>query len=387
MRLRESTRRRFLGVALALAGLFPASAWGHLLITEVGYDPVDETGATAEFVEILNPGPGAVSLANVWLANDEEAYPLLVKGPIASGITLGDFVYGFPAITLVEGEIAVVCHDSDAFMAAYFPASGLSGFLAQAGNQTLIEVTNDGDADGVPGMIDYGSNPPSTLSLADNGECVGLATWDGVSDLVADHDWVCWRLLTYIPNKSVDWPFGIDGPDPGLDESFFKRDLGNGIVAPDAPEGSSINRTTLAEPVEVQTGGNGVSGHDETTEDWSGWTIEPFSPGVTALPIVGVGPAPLAVSGLRLALAGANPWRGSVEVRYALPRAGIARLTVHDVAGRWLATLHDGVEAAGEHRASWDGRDVGGAELPAGLYFARLGFEGEVRALRIIQLR
>src|SRR5262245_4301189 len=80
---------------LALAAILiaaPASA-AHLLISEVGYDPLDETGATAEFVEILNPGPGAVSLANFWLADDEEAYPLIVNGPVASGITLQDFVY------------------------------------------------------------------------------------------------------------------------------------------------------------------------------------------------------------------------------------------------------------------------------------------------------
>jgi len=367
-------------VVLAAAAR-PAAA--HLLVTEVGYDPLDETGATAEFIEILNPGPTTVSLANFWLADDEEAYPLLVNGPVTSGVTLQDFVYRFPAVSLPAGGLAVICHDSDAFLDAYFPSSRMAGFFGQAGNQLLLEITNDGSADSVPAMIDYGSNPAGTLSMANNGECVGLVYWDGVSDRVVDHDWVCWLTLTFIPNKDVDYPLGIDGPDPGFDESWFLEDLGSATAAPDAAEGSSIHRAALAEPSELASGGNGEGGHDETSENWAGWVIGAHSPSVTTLPVVGVEPGGVPSAELRLVSVGANPFVDHAQVRAALPRAGFARVTVHDLAGRLVATLFEGAAGAGALDVTWDGR---GAEA-AGLFFMRLELEGESRTLRLVRLR
>ena len=364
-------------VLMLAAASNPAAA--HLLVTEVGYDPLDETGATAEFVEILNPGPGSESLANYWLVDDEEAYPLLVNGPVTSGITLQDFVYRFPAVTLPAGGLAVICHDSDAFLDAYFPTTRMAGFFSQVGNQILLEITNDGSADSVPAMIDYGSNPVGTLSMANNGECIGLVSWDGVSDLVVDQDCVCWLTLTFIPNKDVDYPLGIDGPDPGLDESWFAEDLGTATATPDAPEGSSIHRPSLVETAESASGGNGVSGHDETSENWSGWTIGTFSPGVTSLPVVGVAPRGMGAD-LRFVSVGANPFEDRGRVRATLPRSGFVRVTVHDLAGRCVATLFEGTAAAGALDLTWDGAAVG-------LFFMRLEFGGDSQTVRLVRLR
>jgi hypothetical protein len=366
----------------ALVALAPAPACAHLLVTEVGYDPVDETGATGEFVEILNPGPGPMSLANVWLANDEEAYPLLVNGPIASGITSGDFVYRFPAVTLEAGQVAVVCHDSDAFLAEHFAGGPVSFFAAQPGSPLLFEITADGDADGVPAMIPWGSNPAGTLSMANNGESVGIVAWDGVSDRVTDHDWVCWLTLTNIINKDVDYPFGIDGPDADLDGSFFLEDAGTALPAPDASEGQSIHRLSLSEPGETAGGGNGVSGHDESTEDASAWQVLPPTPGVAIPGVVGIAPGaapPLALTG-----AFPNPCVADTRIGFSLPAAGHARLVVCDIAGRAVATLVDGAMAAGQHRVAWN---AGARGARPGIYFARLEFKGRRATVRIALMR
>ena len=149
--MRVRTSRSIWWPAL-LAGLgLTSPACAHLLVTEVGYDTVDETSPTSEFVELLNPDATDAPLADVWLVGDEDAYPYLVGGPV-SPITLTNFIYRFPAITLGPRAIVVVCQDSDAFLAEHFGGS-LAGFLAQPGQPTLLEVTPDGDADGVPGMI------------------------------------------------------------------------------------------------------------------------------------------------------------------------------------------------------------------------------------------
>jgi flagellar hook assembly protein FlgD len=45
---------------------------------------------------------------------------------------------------------------------------------------------------------------------------------------------------------------------------------------------------------------------------------------------------------------------------------------VYDVEGRLLRTLIDGVQVAGRHTVSWDGRHENGQALASGVYFARL---------------
>jgi len=375
-----------LAALLAAVG-FASPAPAHVLITEVGYDTVDETSPTAEFVEVLNPDAGAQSLADFWLVGDEDAYPYLVSGAV-SPLTLNNFIYRFPAITLGPGETAVVCQDSDAFLTEHFAGSGLAGFLAQPGAQTLLEVTQDGPADGIPDMIHWGSNPAGTLSMANNGECVGVVHWDGASDRVTDHDWVCWLTTNAIPNKDVDYPLGIDGPDADLESTFFAEDHANGIAASDAPQGSSIHRTSLAEKDERTTGGNGAGGHDETSEDWSVWQTGGTSPGRYELAIVAVPIGSLgATTDLALATCAPSPFGREVRLEFVLPRAGRAQLTIHDLQGRTIATLVKGTAAAGTHRVTWDGRDRAGREAQTGVYFARLECAGQVRCRRLSRIR
>jgi len=366
-----------------LAALYaPASA--HLLVTEVGYDTVDETSPTSEFVEILNPDAAPVSLGNVWLVGDEDAYPYLVNGPVAS-ITLNNFIYRFPSVTIAANEVVVVCQDSDAFLAEFYPIGGMSDFLAQPGAQRLLEVTQDGAADGVTDMIPWGSNPAGTLSMANNGECVGLVTWDGASDLVKDLDWTCWLTTTFIPNKDVDYPLGIDGPDPDLETRFFANDLGTGLPAPDSPQGSSIHRTSLLEKSEVTTGGNGVNGHDETSEDWSGWQIAAYSPGVCALSTVSVTGESERVE-LSLSAARPNPFTRSASLRYAIPRPGRIRVTIHDLQGRAIAALIDGWVAGGSGAIEWNGCDAASHDVGAGVFFARVEWNGQIRTQRLVRI-
>jgi hypothetical protein len=232
-------------------------------------------------------------------------------------------------------------------------------------------------------MTGWGGNPAGTMSMANNGECIGLAEWDGATDRVRDHDWVCWLTLNNIPNKDVDFPFGIDGPDAGLDGSFFLEDLGTAVAAPDAPEGMSIHRLSVAEPGEATGGGNGVTAHDETTEDWSAWQVSAPTPGRTAAGVVGVVLAAASGSRLRFTGAAPNPLTSSTRIGFTVPAASRVTLTLHDVQGRTVAVLVDGVLDAGPHVAVWNALPSGPAR---GLYFARLAAGGTSRTLRLIRI-
>jgi hypothetical protein len=80
-----------------------------------------------------------------------------------------------------------------------------------------------------------------------------------------------------------------------------------------------------------------------------------------------------------------NPFNPQATVRFDLARAGRARLTVFDLAGRRVRTLCDAELPAGAHDRVWDGRDDGGQPLPSGTYYARLTADG-TQSLRKMSL-
>jgi hypothetical protein len=98
---------------------------------------------------------------------------------------------------------------------------------------------------------------------------------------------------------------------------------------------------------------------------------------VDLTPTAGVG-EDVAAGALRLEQADANPVRGAVRFRYALPHAGPATLDVFDVRGRRIARLAHGATAAGVNAAEWN------AHVPGGLYFAHLTVPGGSRTLRVV---
>lgn len=67
-----------------------------------------------------------------------------------------------------------------------------------------------------------------------------------------------------------------------------------------------------------------------------------------------------------------NPSRGSVGFAITLPVESNTELSVHDVSGRRVATLHRGLLRAGEHAWQWNGRTDSGVRAAAGRYVVRL---------------
>ena len=63
-----------------------------------------------------------------------------------------------------------------------------------------------------------------------------------------------------------------------------------------------------------------------------------------------------------------NPFNPRTTVEYSLEREGPVRVTVHDLAGRLVATLVDGHQDRGRHQVTWSGRDGSGRAVPAGVY-------------------
>lgn len=88
-------------------------------------------------------------------------------------------------------------------------------------------------------------------------------------------------------------------------------------------------------------------------------------------------------AGLSLAIS-PNPLHSVTTMSYSLARTGRVSLAVYDIVGRQVATLADGVEAAGSHQRIWDGRADGGSALPTGLYLVRLAGDGFAAARKVV---
>ena len=79
-----------------------------------------------------------------------------------------------------------------------------------------------------------------------------------------------------------------------------------------------------------------------------------------------------------------NPARGLARFSYTLPRAGMVRLVVRDLAGRRVRTLVESEYPAGRFDSSWDGLRTDGSRVGAGMYFVDLQADGSHVSRRIV---
>lgn len=89
---------------------------------------------------------------------------------------------------------------------------------------------------------------------------------------------------------------------------------------------------------------------------------------------------------LRLGQNRPNPFRAETRIAFSTPEETRVRLRVFDLEGREVATLLDRVLSAGDHEATWDGRDAQGRSAPPGIYFYRLENGTETLNRRLLRL-
>ena len=77
-----------------------------------------------------------------------------------------------------------------------------------------------------------------------------------------------------------------------------------------------------------------------------------------------------------------NPFQRATMLRYRLGRSGAVSLTIHDLQGREVARLVEGIQPAGDHAVKFDA-----SQLPSGVYLARLAQDGAVQMRTLVRLR
>jgi len=84
-----------------------------------------------------------------------------------------------------------------------------------------------------------------------------------------------------------------------------------------------------------------------------------------------------------------NPFHGSTTLELTNPTARDipARITVHDVAGRLVATLWNAPAPRGRTLISWDGRSESGSAMGPGVYIVRANLGGMSLSRRVVRVR
>jgi aminopeptidase N len=82
-----------------------------------------------------------------------------------------------------------------------------------------------------------------------------------------------------------------------------------------------------------------------------------------------------------------NPFRGETRIVFDLPQPERVAVTIHDAAGRRVATLLDAALPAGRAGVAWNGTDKLGRSLPPGRYFSRVTAGGQTVAGSLLLMR
>ncbi len=82
-----------------------------------------------------------------------------------------------------------------------------------------------------------------------------------------------------------------------------------------------------------------------------------------------------------------NPFNAGTVIEFHLPRRSDVRITVYDILGRLVRTLHEGSLSAGPHSLYFDGRDDRKRILSSGIYFYRLQVDSHTLSRKMILLK
>jgi len=80
-----------------------------------------------------------------------------------------------------------------------------------------------------------------------------------------------------------------------------------------------------------------------------------------------------------------NPFTGTTEISFLLPRAGEARVEVYNLIGTRVKSLASGAFPAGRSSLTWDGRNEAGHPAASGVYIVRLSY-GQASIERSVSL-
>jgi DNA/RNA endonuclease YhcR with UshA esterase domain len=219
----------------------------HLIFSELILQPSD-----GEYVTITNPTSSAIDMTNYFITDGTDNgtgkyyYNLPSNADYWSGSS-SDFIARFP-----------VSYSIDAGETIFLSLRDNAKYQSQYGS--LPDISLDDDLqDAISGTPSKGNT--AAPKLGNTTESLILFYWDGTSTTVQDVDYLVWGDNTFAIDKS-----GVSG-------YLNDTPIVNQDVLPIHDASEKFFRIS-DEGAEISTNGNGITGHDETSEPFSStWTI------------------------------------------------------------------------------------------------------------------
>lgn len=327
-------------------------------------------------------GPEDVFVTSVNGMDDDHG-DLLVTNPSAGTVTvlIGDGTGQFAAPVTYDAHVLV----KD--VALRDVTGDYEGDLVVAGGEYAAVL---------PGHGDGTFGPPELYGAAVRAFAVAAMDLDsdGDNDLaVVDYLGKCVRVLL---NRTVDSP--VEGAFYAVTSDEGTVLLRWSVGALGGAQGFNVYRSTApAGPFARVNDEMMPASESGSFEDSTVWPETTFWYELRAvLPdgsedVVGTGLASVTTAGRLVAAlrpASPNPFAGETRVVFDAPGdAGMVELAVYDVAGRLVRTLASGPVERGRHEVVWDGKDSGGSDVAAGVYFVRLEAGGAARTEKAVVVR
>ena len=223
----------------------------HLILNRVCITP-DQ----AEMIEIYNPLSESVDLTNYYLSDSNKYYEWI------NGESIGnfDFLVKLPSGSSIppEGTYTITTQNNDDFFNHY-------------GYQPDLSILDQNLE-----TVEFGVNP----NLSGSEEMLILFFWDGQSQIVQDVDYFLWGDFDKGVFKSTTDGYSYD--DTILENQNFIRSY----LSSDFYDSLYV-RNDINEVEENQNEGNGISGHDETSENFNlSWSIQGIEREISFLDII-----------------------------------------------------------------------------------------------------
>ena len=223
----------------------------HLLINEIVLQP-----SAGEYIRITNPTSSAINLSNYYLTDGTDTTTAKYYYNLPSGADYWsggstDFIARFPDTTISAGGSLIL------------GMGRTIDYVTTYGSSPHLSL-KEGMLNAVDGVTTIGGSP--NVKLDNVAETLVLFYWDGTSSTVKDVEYLIWgtdntTATAYMLDKSAVAGYLAD--TPVASQSYMTTHV----------DGFKLIRNSL-EGTEATSGGNGITGHDETSENLADtWSV------------------------------------------------------------------------------------------------------------------
>ncbi len=324
-------------------------------------------------------------------------FPVTFSHPIHSSVSLADLDgdYDLELVFLCENDsLYVLEHDGsrrDGFPVPLFSnAAGLapSAALADFGDDGQMEIV-------VAGVYSYHSFDIMLLDNQGNtlpGWPIHLDDSSESSPVVADLDGDGELEVLLGTEQGFLYAWEMDGSSlPGF-PILTEAELRSTPTIDDLDGNYSVDVALMGWDAFVYVW-DMPAYYNNGLPDWRMFRANPARTGVFTPEdqVVDSDEGPVAAPGGALFANYPNPFNPSTSIRFVTPVAAGAvnvKLTIHDITGRRLRTLHEGALPAGSMQSMvWDGKDGAGTSSASGVYFARAEMGEAVFSQKMLLLK